>query len=187
MSCIHALLPPLRLAPLVVRLHLGLHLSSCCLQAAVHEQRIQKHMSVTWAAAGQICHLPFLMSGACRHPGLDSRLLHCATVCQCPCCCALTKAHQSAWTSVFFCCRVLDTIKDNLRKEQSTAMEFNFLTMTKILSPIQVSISQANLCPVLRLVHHHVSFCKSYIGFNIQSLIGLCCQETASALSSCSV
>ena len=74
-------------------LHLGLHLSSCCLQAAVHEQRIQKHMSVTWAAAGQICHLPFLMSGACRHPGLDSRLLHCATVCQWP---LLLCTHSSA-------------------------------------------------------------------------------------------
>ena len=62
-------------------------------------------------------------------------------------------------TSVFLCCRVLDSIKDNLRKEQSTVMEFNFLTMNKILSPIQVRQPQADLCRVLKLVPRHVPSC----------------------------
>ena len=35
-------------------------------------------------------------------------------------------------------CSTLDKIKCNLRKEQRTVMELNFVTMHRILSPLQV-------------------------------------------------
>ena len=38
----------------------------------------------------------------------------------------------------FECCSVLDKIKCNLRKEQRIVMEMNFVTMHRILSPLQV-------------------------------------------------
>jgi len=37
-------------------------------------------------------------------------------------------------------CSTLDKIKCNLRKEQRTVMELNFVTMHRILSPLQVTI-----------------------------------------------
>ncbi|KAK9837323.1 hypothetical protein WJX81_006202 [Elliptochloris bilobata] len=35
---------------------------------------------------------------------------------------------------------VLDTIRDNLRREQKTVMELNFVTMNRVLSPIQAAL-----------------------------------------------
>ncbi len=46
-------------------------------------------------------------------------------------------------------CSVLDKIKCNLRKEQRTVMELNFVTMHRILSPIQVCMEQRYECLVL--------------------------------------
>ena len=54
-----------------------------------------------------------------------------------------------------FLCSTLDKIKCNLRKEQRTVMELNFVTMHRILSPLQV-------CP----------------GSCGQSLSSLCCSVT---------
>ena len=51
--------------------------------------------------------------------------------------------------SLFQChrvtCSVLDKIKCNLRKEQRTVMEMNFVTMHRILSPLQVRFQHGSL------------------------------------------
>ena len=97
-------------------------------------------MSVHWAAAGRTCHLPFFVSGACCHASGHFNVQQSVSVLAAVHWLEGIRVHR---TSVSLCCRVLDSIKDNLRKEQSTVMEFNFLTMNKILSPIQVRHAQA--------------------------------------------
>ena len=45
--------------------------------------------------------------------------------------------HVQLCTARLCCCSVLDEIKCNLRKEQRIVMEMNFVTMHRILSPLQ--------------------------------------------------
>lgn len=73
----------------------------------------------------------------------------CASVCLCKVGFALSHDCFITWQCLPICpeihvacvtcaCSVLDKIKCNLRKEQRTVMEMNFITMHRILSPLQV-------------------------------------------------
>lgn len=129
-------------------LHRGLY-PSCFLQAAVYEHFCVSSTTCQSRGTLQGKHAKCLLA-CCQGCVVTAHLLL-----------GSIRVHHA---SVFLCCRVLDSIKDNLRKEQSTVMEFNFLTMNKILSPIQVRHPQAYRCPVLGLVHHSVLSCRHYFG-----------------------
>lgn len=158
-SCTHALLPPSRLAPSVAICTEG------CTQTAASSRLL--FMSISCVS-----------SNTCQSRGpLQGKHAKCLLAC-CQGCVVtaylLLGSIRVHHASVFLCCRVLDSIKDNLRKEQSTVMEFNFLTMNKILSPIQVRHPQAYWCPVSGLVHRSVLSCQHYFRYSFSSHCAKC-------------